>query len=119
MGHTVDAFLRGGDRPVDESTADAIARGRAYLEAGAPMVFVPGMLSAAVVTELVDALGPQKLSLIALPGSLSVAEMQDLGVARVSVGPWSQRIALQALLDAAEVLLGGGSIPTGIPADLT
>lgn len=41
-----DAIVRGGERPPAESIADAIARGRAFLEAGATSVFVPGVLDA-------------------------------------------------------------------------
>ena len=37
-----DAFLLAGDRDPAESLADAIERGRAFLDAGAPVVFVPG-----------------------------------------------------------------------------
>jgi 2-methylisocitrate lyase-like PEP mutase family enzyme len=111
-----DAFLLAGDRPQADVTADAIARGRAYLDAGAACVFVPGLLDEATVRTLVDALGPQQISLIAVPGSLPVSEMQRLGVARVSVGPWSQRIALTALADAATDLLAGGSLPPGTRA---
>ena len=108
-----DAFLLAGDRPLADVTADAIARGRAYLDAGAACAFIPGLLDEATVRALVDALGPQQISLISVPGSLPVSEMQRLGVARVSVGPWSQRIALTALADAATDLLAGGSLPPG------
>ncbi len=110
-----DAFLRGGDRPLAESTADAIARGRAFLDAGATCVFVPGKLSVATVEEIVADLGGGRVSLIALPGSLTVAEMQDLGVARVSVGPWSQRLVLAALIESAESLYAGGGLPAALP----
>jgi 2-methylisocitrate lyase-like PEP mutase family enzyme len=47
-------------------------------------------------------------------GQSLVAEMAALGVARVSVGPWSQRVALTALADAAQTLLAGGSLPPGV-----
>ena len=39
-----DAFLLAGDRDPTESLADAIERGKAFLDAGAPVVFVPGGL---------------------------------------------------------------------------
>lgn len=106
-----DAFLRAGDRPRPEVLADAIARGRAFVEAGAPVVFVPGKLSADEVGALVEGIGP--VSLIAVPGSIPLAQMQELGVQRVSVGPWSQRIALTALADAGAALLDGGAVPEG------
>jgi 2-methylisocitrate lyase-like PEP mutase family enzyme len=106
-----DAFLRAGDRPRPEVLADAIARGRAFVEAGAPVVFVPGKLSPDEVGALVEGIGP--VSLIAVPGSIPLAQMQELGVQRVSVGPWSQRIALTALADAGAALLDGGAVPDG------
>jgi 2-methylisocitrate lyase-like PEP mutase family enzyme len=104
-----DALLRAGDRPRQEVIADAVTRGRAYVEAGAPVVFVPGKPTAEEVAQLVEGIGP--VSLIAVPGSIPLAQMQQLGVQRVSVGPWSQRIALTALADAAASLLAGGGVP--------
>ena len=44
--------------------ADAIERGRAFLDAGAPVVFVPGRLTEEQVVALVDALGPQRLTVL-------------------------------------------------------
>ncbi len=69
-----DAFLRAGDRDPAEVLADAIERGRAYLDAGASTFFAPGLLDEATVTALVDALGPQKVNLIGIPGSLPLAD---------------------------------------------
>jgi hypothetical protein len=37
-----------------------------------------------------------------------------MGVARVSVGPWSQRLALTALADTGAAMLAGGSFPDGV-----
>ncbi len=63
---------------------------------------------------LVHALGPQKLSVISVPKhSLPVRELQDLGVARVSTGPFTQRVALTALQDAAAEVVAGGVLPAG------
>ena len=53
-----DAFARGRDRDPGEVLADAIERGRAYLDAGAPVVFVPARLDEEQVTELVGRLRP-------------------------------------------------------------
>src|SRR3954447_20041260 len=39
-----DAFLRAGDRDREGVIADAVERGRAFLDAGAACVFVPGLL---------------------------------------------------------------------------
>ncbi len=108
-----DAFLRAGDKDPGEVLADAIERGRAYLEAGASTFFVPGKLNEAQVGALVGALGPRKVNLIAVPGSLALSRMQELGVARVSFGPWSQNVVLTALADFATSALAGGSLPPG------
>jgi 2-methylisocitrate lyase-like PEP mutase family enzyme len=91
---------------------DAVRRGQAFLAAGAPVVFVPGVVDRKEIAFLVDGLGERKLSVISVPGrSASVAELQDLGVARVSTGPFTQRVALTALQDAATALVAGGSLP--------
>jgi 2-methylisocitrate lyase-like PEP mutase family enzyme len=39
--------------------------------------------------------------------------MQELGVARVSTGPFTQRVALTALQDAVTEMVGGGTLPAG------
>lgn len=111
-----DAIARGGDRPIDESIEDAIARGKAFLDVGAPLVFVPGAIQRDVVERLVDGLGRGKLSVIGLPGALSAAEYQELGVARISYGPLTQRVALRALRDLASDLYGDGVVPEDTPA---
>jgi 2-methylisocitrate lyase-like PEP mutase family enzyme len=106
-----DAFVRAGDRPIAESIADAITRGRAYLDAGADLVFVPGILNADVTEQLVEGIGQRKISVIGLPGALSAADYEALGVARISYGPMTQRVALTALQDVAADLYADGVIP--------
>lgn len=108
-----DAFVKAGDRPHADVLADAIERGSAYLAAGAPVVFVPGAVSEDDIEAFVDAWGPQKLTLIGAPGSVPLARMQELGVARVSYGPFSQSVALMALQDLTTDIVAGG----GLPAD--
>lgn len=110
-----DALVLAGDRPVSESIKDAVRRGRAYLEAGASLVFVPGVLTRAMTEELVDGLGVNRVSVIGLPGSLSAAEYEALGVARISYGPLTQRHALRALRDLAIDLYDDGVIPLDTP----
>ncbi len=109
-----DAFVRAGDRPVDEVLADAIERGRAFLDAGAACVFVPGKLDEPTVTALVEGLGERRLSVINVPGSLPQQRLAELGVARVSFGPWTQRLALTAVADFALSAYAGGNLPEGI-----
>lgn len=111
-----DAFLVAAEPDV-ETVAEAAKRGRAFLDAGAECVFVPRVSEVAHIEALVAELGPQKLSVIAMPGVPPAAELERLGVARVSMGPWSYRVALTALQDAAAQLLGGGALPGDVRPD--
>ncbi|POH57341.1 isocitrate lyase/PEP mutase family protein [Arthrobacter glacialis] len=108
-----DAFLRAGDRDPREVLEAAIERGRAYLDVGAACIFVPGKLDEATVTALVAGIGWGKINVINVPGSLSPAKLQELGVARISYGPWIQRVALTAIADAATALMNNGALPEG------
>lgn len=108
-----DVFVRaepGADRGrlVDE----AIRRGQAFLDAGAAVVFMPRLVDRAEIHAVVAALGPRRLSLISAPGlALPARELQELGIARVSTGPHTQRVALTALQDAAAEITAGGLLP--------
>jgi 2-methylisocitrate lyase-like PEP mutase family enzyme len=60
----------------------------------------------------VDAFGPQKLTVIGIPGMPSLARLEELGVARVSYGPMPQNVALTALAELVEDVHRGGGIPS-------
>ena len=107
-----DAFHLGRDKDPADNLAEAIERGRAFLDAGAPVVFVPAFLTEEQVAEIVDAWGPQKLTVIGIPGLPSLARLEELGVARVSYGPMSQNVALTALQELVEDVHRGGGIPS-------
>ena len=109
-----DAFLRAGDQDRHEVMKDAIARSRAFLDAGAPVVFVPGLLSEPEIDELVDALGERKVTLIGVPGMPPASRLERLGVARLSFGPFPQRVALTALQELVEAVDEG--VPPGTRA---
>jgi 2-methylisocitrate lyase-like PEP mutase family enzyme len=109
-----DAYLRAGDQDRREVMQEAITRGRAYLDAGAPVVFVPGLLQESEVEDLVDALGERRVSLIGVPGLLPASRLEQLGVARLSFGPYPQRVALTALQELVEAVDDG--VPPGTRA---
>jgi 2-methylisocitrate lyase-like PEP mutase family enzyme len=108
-----DAFLRTADRDPHDVLEDAIERGRAFLDSGAPVVFVPGRVTEDQVVALVDAFGPQRLTLLPVPGAPSLARLEELGVARCSFGPFPQRVALTALQEMVEGVARGEGIPDG------
>ncbi len=108
-----DAFVKAGDRDPAEVLADAVERGRAFLDAGAACAFVPGRLDLDAIDTLVEVFGERRLSTIGVPGTPSPAEQQPAVVARMSYGPWTQRVALTAYADLAADLYAGGALPEG------
>ena len=103
-----DVFLRGAGG-VDE----ALERGRAYAEAGADCIFVPGVRDPEVIAALVAGL-PIGMSVLATPAGPSLEELAGLGVARISLGPGSMGVALAALQRAAETVLARGELPADL-----
>jgi 2-methylisocitrate lyase-like PEP mutase family enzyme len=98
-----DVFLAGGG-----DVEEALARGRAYAAAGAACVFVPGVRDPATIERLVTGIDAP-VSVLAGAGSPSLAELAELGVARVSIGPGGMGVALAALGRAAEAMLSGNA----------
>ncbi|WP_083338956.1 isocitrate lyase/PEP mutase family protein [Chromobacterium sphagni] len=81
----VDTWLLGLGRDEEDRLAQTVARGNAYLAAGADMVFVPGLTDAALAARLAAALsGP--LNLMALPGVAGAEAWFAAGASRVSLG---------------------------------
>ena len=106
-----DAFPLNRDGDPEENLRASLERGRAFLDAGAPVVFVPARLTEEQVVTLVDAFGPQRLTMIAIPGNPPLARLQELGVARVSFGPLSLNVTLTALQELVEGVQRGEGVP--------
>ena len=86
----------------------ACERLRAYIEAGADCVFVPGVTDEATIARLVSTL-KFPLNVLAQPPSPSVAKLQELGVARVSVGAGIMRATMGLTQRAAQELHDSGT----------
>lgn len=86
---------------------DTVARLLAYQEAGADVVFAPGVRAAEDIRRLVQAV-QIPVSVLA-PGSPPVPELAALGVSRVSVGGAFAFAALGALVEAARELFDHGT----------
>ena len=107
-----DAFALNRQGDPAENLATAVERGKAYLDAGAPVVFVPARLTEEQITTLVDAFGQRRLTTIGVPGTPSSQWQEANGVARISYGPLSQNVALTALQELTEdVVQRGGGVP--------
>jgi 2-methylisocitrate lyase-like PEP mutase family enzyme len=97
-----DVFLRAFGEP-EHRVAVAVGRGRAFLEAGADCVFVPGVRDPETIGALVAAIGGP-VNVLAVKGTPPIAELQSLGVARVSVGSGPMRATLALARDIAREL---------------
>lgn len=71
--------------PEETRLQETLDRARAYLDAGASGIFVPGVADPDVIAALTAAI-PAPVNILAGPGAPSVAELSKLGVARVSLG---------------------------------
>jgi len=81
---------------------DTIRRLQAYQEAGADVLYAPGLTSAEDIAAVVSSVDRPVNVLAATEMRLSVAELSALGVRRVSVGSALSRAALGAFLRAAK-----------------
>lgn len=89
----------------------AIDRVRAYRDAGADCVFVPGLRDLQTISQLVrDAQCP--INILAGPGSPSIPELEGAGVARVSLGSSPMRATMGLFRRIAEELSGSGTYKT-------
>lgn len=88
--------------------ADTIARLQRYQDAGAQVLYAPGVVAAQDIRTLVTSVD-RPVNVLALPGAPPVAELADLGVARISIGGAFAFAALGALVEAGRELLEQGT----------
>jgi 2-methylisocitrate lyase-like PEP mutase family enzyme len=88
--------------------ADTIARLQAYQEAGADVLYAPGLRRLEDIGRLVAAVD-RPVNVLALPGAPPVAELAAAGVSRVSVGGAFAFAALGAVVEAATELRQAGT----------
>ena len=98
------------DMPVRSTgeVEEAVVRARAYLDAGADCIY-PIRLTDTVVLEDVVGRIAAPVNVFGHPEGPSVAELEALGVARVSFGPGPMGAAMAALRSVGETLLSGGA----------
>ncbi|MBO0851500.1 MAG: isocitrate lyase/phosphoenolpyruvate mutase family protein, partial [Pseudonocardia sp.] len=94
-------FIRGR-----RDLADTISRLQAYQEAGADVLYAPGLSTIADVRSVVSSVD-RPVNVLAWPGGPEVAELAEAGVSRVSIGGLFAYAALGAVVEAAREFLGG------------
>ncbi|MHB8671326.1 MAG: isocitrate lyase/PEP mutase family protein [Acidimicrobiales bacterium] len=101
--------------------AETIARLQAYQEAGADVLFAPGVSDADDIRQIVVSVD-RPVNVLVVPGVPPVAELAALGVARISIGGAFAYAALSALVAAAREFKDqgtygfAGTIRTGLLA---
>lgn len=103
-----DVYLVDGN--ASDNLRQAIERGNAYKEAGADCIFVPdvGGLDKEAITTLVQEIAAP-INIVAGATIPPVAELQEIGVSRVSVGPRPMRAVLSLLREIAKELRTAGT----------
>ncbi|MEE1782825.1 isocitrate lyase/phosphoenolpyruvate mutase family protein [Streptomyces sp. SP17BM10] len=103
----VDTYLFGVG-PQESRLQQTLDRARAYLDAGADGIFVPGVTDVDVIAALAAGI-PAPLNILAGPGAPSVAELSKLGVARVSLGSAVAEAAYAVVRRVAAELAASGT----------
>ena len=87
---------------------DTIARLRAYRDAGADVVYAPGLSDVESIRRVVDEVGVP-VNVLALPNGPAVEQLSSAGARRISTGGALARASYAALLGAATELRDGGT----------
>ncbi|GLW99265.1 hypothetical protein Misp02_33520 [Microtetraspora sp. NBRC 16547] len=93
---------------------EALARGRAYAEAGADGIFAPGVAEEGDIRALVGGVDVP-VNVLFLPGRHTVKRLAELGVRRVSCGSLLFRAALEAAVTTALAVAEGEPVAAGLP----
>jgi 2-methylisocitrate lyase-like PEP mutase family enzyme len=89
---------------------DTIARLQAFQEAGADVLFAPGLKTKQDIATVVRSVDRPVNVIMGLQGvQLNLAELSEIGVRRVSVGSALSRAALGAFLRAAREMKAHGT----------
>jgi 2-methylisocitrate lyase-like PEP mutase family enzyme len=112
-----DNYLKPGPYDLD----DTIRRLTAFAEAGADVLFAPGLPDLDAIRAVVKAVAPKPVNVVVGPasGPVAVATLEAIGVKRLSLGGALYRRGLSALRESAQALARGdvaaalgGAIPS-------
>jgi 2-methylisocitrate lyase-like PEP mutase family enzyme len=101
-----ECFLTGHDDPLKE----AIRRLTAFAEAGADCLYAPGVATPADIAAIVRAVAPKPVNLLARGlNGMTLRDVAELGVRRISVGGSMARVAWAGFQRAAREMAESGS----------
>jgi 2-methylisocitrate lyase-like PEP mutase family enzyme len=118
--HRETALEVGIDRNVDRicDLGETIRRLVAYAEAGADVLYAPGLRSEADVAMVVSAVAPKPVNMLVWSDFTTVADMARVGVRRISVGGALARSAWQGFIASAREIMADGTF-TGLGRAIT
>jgi methylisocitrate lyase len=97
-----DVFFQSPAAAHDVAMVDAaLERARAYADAGASGLFVPGVIAEPLIARVVEG-SPLPVNIMAMSGVPDRKRLAQLGVARISHGPGPYRGAMRWLTEAAK-----------------
>jgi 2-methylisocitrate lyase-like PEP mutase family enzyme len=101
-----ECFLTGHPHPLEE----AIRRLRSYSQAGADVLYAPGVREREDIRAVLEAANPKPVNvLMSANTGLSVSDLAELGVRRISVGSSLARAAWGGFIRAAKTIREQGS----------
>lgn len=101
-----ECFLVGHPEPLNE----AIRRLQAYAEAGADVLYAPGVRERSAIQAIVSAVSPKPVNvLMSANTGLKVSDLAEMGVRRISVGSSLARAAWGGFIRAAKTIAEDGS----------
>lgn len=103
-----DVFLQNQPSAHEGMMDDAIARARAYADAGADGFFAPGLVDPALIARLCQQ-QPLPVNVMKSPSAPDIQTLAGLGVARISWGPFPWRAAMAGLAERFRAETGVGS----------
>lgn len=106
----IDTYLAAVGEPATRLAA-TLERARTYVAAGADGIFVPGVTDPMTISTLVAEVDVP-VNVLAGPGAPSVADLADLGVARISVGSAIAQAAYTVVRRSTRELLSTGTYDT-------
>ena len=89
--------------------AETIRRLSAYSEAGAECLYAPGLRTLSDIKAVVNAVAPTPVNVLVASDFVTVADLAEAGVRRISVGGALARLALTGVLNAAKEMLERGT----------
>lgn len=97
---------------------DTIRRLIAYAEAGADVLYAPGLTTREEIESIVKAVAPKPVNVVMGLGkaNFSLQELADLGVKRVTLGTSLARAAYGSFLEAAEEIRNNGTFNLAMKA---